>query len=303
MATIYQPLQIQSGPNAGKWHYTRTDGSGTYAEGYCSPWDSCPECSKDPIKMMDIGCQVDDCEVCHGTRVIRKENPCPGHDTAEEAIEHNRQYEIDHAREFETEDEQRKCKVCGTWTTKGLVSSGGRICGLHEYLCDEHRNRDGLDQATKPEPKSPKPQGWNREGLTYERWEGCPKTLEEALDEIDKNIHPNDRQAVHDENCNDDGQYYKIGGMGMRNNWGLWHDSPLALWFRERGIWHADDMSGVISTAYWRRVHDLSVDDEWIAQQKQYYDDYWTSKNASAETTEQMFERVNGYENDPGKPR
>lgn len=49
-------------------------------------------------------------------------------------------------------------------------------------------------------------------------------------------------------------------GMQVRNNWGLWQGSVLAKWFNERGIFHADDMSGLIFTALEKRVREENFD-------------------------------------------
>ncbi|RLA38718.1 MAG: hypothetical protein DRR42_28300, partial [Gammaproteobacteria bacterium] len=39
-------------------------------------------------------------------------------------------------------------------------------------------------------------------------------------------------------------------GMWIRNNWGLWSDSALALWFNSHGITHPDYMSSAILESY-----------------------------------------------------
>jgi hypothetical protein len=45
--------------------------------------------------------------------------------------------------------------------------------------------------------------------------------------------------------------------------WSLWEkDMPLVKWFNERGITHADDMSAIILTSIWRRVHGMDLDIE-----------------------------------------
>lgn len=44
-------------------------------------------------------------------------------------------------------------------------------------------------------------------------------------------------------------------GMWMRNNWGLWRGSRLQYYFEKKGLYHPDDMSGLILTTYWRYKH------------------------------------------------
>lgn len=61
-------------------------------------------------------------------------------------------------------------------------------------------------------------------------------------------------------------------GMHMRNTWGLWHNSVLAQWFKRRGIYHADDMSGIILDSFWRTINNKPVD---LAGQVAYYREFW----------------------------
>jgi hypothetical protein len=66
---------------------------------------------------------------------------------------------------------------------------------------------------------------------------------------------------------------YHMGlGLWMRNNWGLWSRGPLYEHFAGLGLQHPDDMSGLILTCLWRRLHDapLGVQDE-VA----HYQEYW----------------------------
>ncbi len=62
-------------------------------------------------------------------------------------------------------------------------------------------------------------------------------------------------------------------GRWIRNNWGLWSkDTELYNYFKNLGLWHADDMSGVILTSYHRFVNDKELA---LKEQIQYYLDYW----------------------------
>jgi len=64
-------------------------------------------------------------------------------------------------------------------------------------------------------------------------------------------------------------------GRWIRNNWKLWdEEGALYKWFKERGIEHADDMSGIILTSYYRSTHGLSIElDEQIEVYKKYWED------------------------------
>jgi len=61
-------------------------------------------------------------------------------------------------------------------------------------------------------------------------------------------------------------------GLWMRNNWGLWRGSRLSKYFNEIGIFHPDDMSGIILTSYHRYLigNEIKLEDEI-----KDYQDYW----------------------------
>lgn len=66
-------------------------------------------------------------------------------------------------------------------------------------------------------------------------------------------------------------------GLWMRNQWGLWRGGPLAKYFRQLGVYHPDDMSGIILTTYYRTLHQQ----DWqLAQQVQHYQAYWQAAAA-----------------------
>ena len=61
-------------------------------------------------------------------------------------------------------------------------------------------------------------------------------------------------------------------GMWIRNNWQLWGGSRLSKYFNEQGIFHPDDMSGIILTAYHRRLNSKPLG---VEEEIKYYQDYW----------------------------
>lgn len=61
-------------------------------------------------------------------------------------------------------------------------------------------------------------------------------------------------------------------GMSIRNEWGLWSDSTLSKWFNERGIFHPDDMSGIILDSL---VATLKGEPINLEEQIKEYQDYW----------------------------
>ncbi len=61
-------------------------------------------------------------------------------------------------------------------------------------------------------------------------------------------------------------------GMWIRNNWRLWQGSRLSKYFNSLGIYHPDDMTGVIFDSYHRR---LTGNEIKLNEQVKIYDDYW----------------------------
>lgn len=142
---VFKPLELmdEEGKPTGLWHYTKTDGGGTYAIGHCGPWETCPVCKGHSGLLRKLGDSP--CERCGDKGIIRKVNACPGHATPEEATAHYRQYLLDKARcDGHDESAQHKCGICGTWT-QGYAMVGDLSL---IFLCDEHRNREGLEKCT-----------------------------------------------------------------------------------------------------------------------------------------------------------
>lgn len=66
-------------------------------------------------------------------------------------------------------------------------------------------------------------------------------------------------------------------GRLIRNQWQLWDGkSPLHKWFLRSDIWHADDMSGIILTSYWRHIHKQPLN---IRSQFDAYRAYWAKQD------------------------
>ncbi len=74
-------------------------------------------------------------------------------------------------------------------------------------------------------------------------------------------------------------------GMWMRNNWGLWSGSRLQVYFKDKGIYHPDDMSGIILTSYHRHLTGKKIE---LKKQIKQYKAYW--KNTNSEQASLQFE-------------
>ena len=72
-------------------------------------------------------------------------------------------------------------------------------------------------------------------------------------------------------------------GIWMRNNWGLWGGTRLSIYFNELGVYHPDDMSGIILTSYHRYLNSKELK---LEDQIKYYQKYWEEINKQEEETE-----------------
>lgn len=102
-----------------------------------------------------------------------------------------------------------------------------------------------------------------------------PHNLEEAFEWIDKYV-VDIKDFIK---CDEDeaiGMSHHGLGRWLRNNWGLWkEDSPMAFYFMTLGIKHADDMSGIILTSYWRHKNNKPLE---LDKQVQHYKDWWSKE-------------------------
>jgi hypothetical protein len=100
-----------------------------------------------------------------------------------------------------------------------------------------------------------------------------PASLEEAVTQLTKILPDTTQQKVLSMTEEEflGGSHFGLG-MWIRNNWGLWRGGELAKEFETKGIFHPDDMSGIILTSYYRQLHNQ----DWkVDEQIKYYQDYW----------------------------
>lgn len=100
-----------------------------------------------------------------------------------------------------------------------------------------------------------------------------PKNLDEAISQLDILLTEKDKKDVYDMTERDytTNSHFSTG-MWIRNNWGLWGGQELAKYFNGLGIYHPDDMSGIILCSYYRHIHNQ---DYKLDEQVNDYKDYW----------------------------
>jgi hypothetical protein len=118
------------------------------------------------------------------------------------------------------------------------------------------------------------------------RSEGCeelpptPSSLRDAIRALEAWLPPADLATFKQTPESEATASAHFGfGMGLRNCWGLWHGSRLARHFNGLGIYHPDDMSGIILTSLWRHLNHepLRVD-----EQVKVCREYWSQAAASS---------------------
>ncbi len=113
-----------------------------------------------------------------------------------------------------------------------------------------------------------------------------PKDLDDCFRELDKNLRPEDIDKIRKGEIQAIDMHFGLG-MGLRNGWGLWGGSRLAKYFNEMGIFHPDDMSGIILDSYVRylRNEPLRVDEQ-VAHYKRYWEEMKKAEEAEKKADE-----------------
>jgi len=94
-----------------------------------------------------------------------------------------------------------------------------------------------------------------------------PETIPDAVLQI---LNAPDADNLKDE---DPASFHHLTGRWMRNNWGLWDtESKLHKEFNAIGIFHPDDMSGIILETAHRILNGKWAD---VAGQVMGYQRYW----------------------------
>lgn len=98
-----------------------------------------------------------------------------------------------------------------------------------------------------------------------------PATLVEALEMLVGKIPPDQLDQIR-ASSDEESMFGLHHGLGraLRNQWGLWSDSPLARFFGAIGVHHPDDMSSIILISFWRKLHGrpLEVDRQAAAARR-----------------------------------
>lgn len=143
--------------------------------------------------------------------------------------------------------------------------------------CARQIDRPKKDSPQEQSHESPDPFTTTEEEVPKDQ--KIPATLDEALDLMMAQLTDENRKFIEDAGDDYATSVHFEGGMGMRNSWGLWGDSPLSRYFARLGIYHADDRSAIINEAFSRKVRGKDIQ---LAQLVQHYRDDWKEQDIIA---------------------
>lgn len=98
-----------------------------------------------------------------------------------------------------------------------------------------------------------------------------PSNLNECFIELDNLLSEEDKEIIKS-SINNSIMIDVHIGRNIRNEWGLWQGSKLKDYFESLGVWHADDMSGIILNSYWCFLKNQPIN---LNSQIEYYQNYW----------------------------
>ena len=103
-----------------------------------------------------------------------------------------------------------------------------------------------------------------------------PKNLEEAVSQLSIVLSDSTKQEISSMTEEEFvGNAHLSLGMWIRNEWRLWKGGDLADYFESMGIFHPDDMSGIILTSYYRELQGQ----EWqVDEQVQHCKQFWNER-------------------------
>ena len=136
-----------------------------------------------------------------------------------------------------------------------------------KFFCFRNKNRRIALQEGRQERIKERAEYQQR--LVAERIKGVyiPANMGECFVELDRQLSEIDRKEMTAQpNRQDMIRYHRGLGMWMRNNWGLWGGSRLSKYFRDRGVNHPEEMSGIILEFYHDWLNDRK--DAWKEWEK-----------------------------------
>jgi hypothetical protein len=106
-----------------------------------------------------------------------------------------------------------------------------------------------------------------------------PTDLADAHRELLRLLRPEDLERIRSGTEANMVRYHRGLGAWLRHHWGFFRGSRLADHLRSLGLFHPDDMSGLVLDTFWRSLHGLPLGvSERVAQAQ----DYWRAMQKPA---------------------
>lgn len=116
-----------------------------------------------------------------------------------------------------------------------------------------------------------------------------PADLPDCIQQLDSMLRAEDKDYIRK---NGSGAVHFSLGMWMRNEWGLWRGSRLKTYFNDNGIYHPDDMSGVILDCYVKHLRGEEVNYKRMLRDARRAEEKWLKKIKEQEKEEQKKEQL-----------
>lgn len=111
-----------------------------------------------------------------------------------------------------------------------------------------------------------------------------PKNLDECIEQLDLLFDDKSKENIKEGSESDFSVYlHPWLGMNLRNYWGLWGGSELSQYFNKLGVYHPDDMTGIIFDSYYRHITGKPL---LLEEQIQRYKDWWEKSKKRNEERE-----------------
>lgn len=116
-----------------------------------------------------------------------------------------------------------------------------------------------------------------------------PKDIDDCFKELNLMLSDSTRLMIMGWSEDEASSNLHFGlGMWLRNNWGLWRGSRLSKYFNDMGIYHGDDMSGIILDSYHRYLYNNDIK---LEDQVKDYQDYWKKDKKDEEERKENAEK------------
>lgn len=103
--------------------------------------------------------------------------------------------------------------------------------------------------------------------------DSVPSSISEALQMFLNALTDEEKKTLTEIEEDDICVFHHSWGEDIRNEWSMWKkETPLVNSFKEIGISHADDMSGIVLRSAHRKLNKNPIR---LGEQVKQYQDYW----------------------------